>query len=193
MKNSWYLDDGIVAGTKEELCDSLETLLTHGNKFGLEIRGDKCELWTTVCFNAVDSRIKRNSQPGIEILGAAIGTPPFLAPCLEKRVKKSEKVLDNIGYLEDPQRVLGNLRSCLGAPKVVYSLRCNTQSIESNKILEKFDHPQQTTFENILGSVISNNSCAQACLPISKNRSWSSTFSEPIQSCLCWLLICQQT
>ena len=50
----------------------------------------------------------------------------------------------------------------------MYSLRCNTPSPESNKILEKFDHLERTTFENILGSVISNNSWDQACLPISK-------------------------
>ena len=60
------------------------------------------------------------------------------------------------------------MHSCLGAPKLVYSLRCNTPSPESNKILEKFDHLERTTFENILGSVISNNSWDQACLPISK-------------------------
>ena len=168
MQNSWYLDDGIIAGTEEELCESLEILATHGNKCGLELRRDKCELWSTSCFNAVDSRIKRNSQSGMEILGSAIETPTFVASCLEKRVKKLEKVLDNLGYIEDPQCALGILRSCLGAPKLVYSLRCNTPSTESNMILEKFDHLQRTTFENILGSVISDNSWEQACLPISK-------------------------
>ena len=130
MQNSWYLDDGIIAGTEEELCESFEILATHGNKCGLELRTDKCELWSTSCFNAADSRIKRDSQSGIEILGAAIGTPTFVASCLEKRVKKLEKVLDKIGYIEDPRCALGILRSCLGAPKLVYSLRCNTQSTE---------------------------------------------------------------
>ena len=166
MQNSWYID-GIIAGTEEEQCESLEILATHGNKCGLELRRDKCGLWSTACFNAVDSRIKRNSQSGIEILGAAIGSPTFVVSCLEKRVKKLE-VLDDLGYIEDPQCALGILRSCLGAPKLVYSLRCNTPSTESNKMLEKFDHLQRTTFENILGSVISDNSCDQACLPISK-------------------------
>ena len=56
----------------------------------------------------------------------------------------------------------------LGAPKLVYLLRSNTPSSESNKILEKFDHFKRTIFENILGSVININSWDQACLPISK-------------------------
>ena len=118
IQNSWYLDDGIIAGTEQELCESIEFLATHGNKCGLELRRDKSKLWSTSCFNAVDSRIKRNRQSGIEILGAAIGTPTFVASCLEKRVKKLE-VLDNLGYIEDPQCAPGILRSCLGALKLV--------------------------------------------------------------------------
>ena len=50
----------------------------------------------------------------------------------------------------------------------MYSLRCNTSTPESNKLLGNFCHLQQTSFENILGSVISNNSRDQACPPISK-------------------------
>ena len=107
MQNSWYFDDEIIAGTEEELCESLEILSTHGNRCGLELRRYKCELWSITCFNAVDSKIKRNSKSGIENLVAAIGTPTFVASCIEKRVKKLKKVLDNLGYLEDPQCALG--------------------------------------------------------------------------------------
>ena len=98
MQNSWYLDDGIIARTEQGLCESIEIVSTHCNKCGLELRRDKCKLWSNTCFNAVESRITINSQSGIEILGAAIGTPTFVASCLEKRVKKLEKVLDNLVY-----------------------------------------------------------------------------------------------
>ena len=103
-------------------------------------------------------------------MGAAIGTPTFVASCLEKRVKNLERMLDNLGYIEDTPCALGILRSCLGAPKLVYSLRYNTPTTESNIILEKFGHLQRTTFENILGSVISDISWEQARLPIGKTR-----------------------
>ena len=119
------------AGTDEELCESLEILSTHGNRCGPELRRDKCELWSTTHINAVDSRIKRSSQSGIEFLGAAIGTHTFVASCLEKQVIKLENVLDNLGYLEDPQWAPGILRSRMGAPKLVYSFWCNTPSSES--------------------------------------------------------------
>ena len=73
-----------------------------------------------------------------------------------------------MAYLDDPHCALGILRSCLGAPKMVYSLRCNTPSDESSVILQDFDKLQGTTFENVLGTLISDKAWKQACLPISK-------------------------
>ena len=82
--------------------------------------------------------------------------------------KKLEELLDNLAYVDDPQCALGILRFCLGAPKMVYSLRCNSPSDESNKILRKFDSVLRATFEGILGVLLSDTSWDQACLPINK-------------------------
>ena len=49
-----------------------------------------------------DSRIKRNSRDGLEILGAAVGSPRFLASSIQKRVQKIGKLLDYVEYLNDP-------------------------------------------------------------------------------------------
>ena len=51
---------------------------------------------------------------------------------------------------------------------MVYFLRCNSPSDESNKILRKFDSVQRATFEGILGVLLSDTSWDQACLPINK-------------------------
>ena len=51
---------------------------------------------------------------------------------------------------------------------MVYSLRCNSPSDESNEILRKFDSVQRSTFEGILGALLSDTSWDQACLPINK-------------------------
>ena len=166
LQHCWYLDDGIIAGTEIELCKALEILSESGEKFGLELRKDKCELWSFESMTKIDSLIKRNCVDGIEILGAAIGSDAFVSSCLLKRVKKLEELLDNLAYVDDPQCALGILRFCLGAPKMV-SLRCNS-SDESNKILRKFDSVQRATFEGILGVLLSDTSWDQACLPINK-------------------------
>ena len=47
-------------------------------------------------------------------------------------------------------------------------MRCNRSSEEALKTFEQFDSHQRTTFENILGVVMSNESWHQACLPINK-------------------------
>ena len=60
------------------------------------------------------------------------------------------------------------MRFCLGAPKVVYSLRCNSPSDESSKIFRKFDSVQRATFEGILGVLLSDTSWDQACLPVNE-------------------------
>ena len=116
----------------------------------------------------IDCLFKRNCVDGIEILRAAIGSESFVSSCLLKRVNKLEELLDNLAYVDDPQCALSILRSCLDAPKMLYSLRCNSPSDESNKILRKFDSVQRATFEGILGVLLSDSSWDQACLPIYK-------------------------
>ena len=107
--------------------------------------------------NGVVNRVERNSKEGLEILGSASGNLSTVAKSLRKRVNKIEKLLDNLAYLDDPQSALGFLRSSLGAPKMVYSLRCNTASDESSVFLRDFDNLQRTTFESMLGTVLSDS------------------------------------
>ena len=169
MQHCWYLDDGIIAGTAIELCKALAILSESGEKIGLKLREDKCELRSIESMTKVDSLIKRNCVDGIENLGAAIGTDAFVSSCFLKHVKKLVGLLDNLAYADDPQCALVILRFCLGAPKMVYSLRCNSPSDESILILRKFDSVQRATFEGILEVLLSDTSCDQACLPTNKS------------------------
>ena len=49
------------------------------------------EVWSKGALNTIDSRIKRNSREGLEKLGAALGSPRFIASSIQKRVQKIEK------------------------------------------------------------------------------------------------------
>ena len=169
-QHRWYFDNGIIARTEPEMNEAFDILTASGKTCGLELRRDKCEVWSKGALNTIDSRIKRNKSEGLEILGAAVGSPRFVASSKHKRVQKIEKLLKNLEYINDPHCALGILRSCLGPPKMVYSLRCNTPSEEAVNIFEEFDSLQRTTFENILGSVLCNESWHQACLPINKTN-----------------------
>ena len=46
LQHCWYLDDGIIAGTEIEHSKALEILSESGEKLGLDLRKDKCELWS---------------------------------------------------------------------------------------------------------------------------------------------------
>ena len=167
-QHCWYFEDGIIAGTEPELNDTLDILTVSGKTCGLELRRDKCGVWRKRDLNTIDSRIKRNSREGLEIQGAAVRSPWLVSASIQKRIQKIAKFLENLEYINDPLCALGILRSCLGAPKMVYSPRCNTPLEAAINIFEEFDSLQRTTFENILGTVLSNESWHQACLSIKK-------------------------
>ena len=99
-QHCWYLDDGIITGTEIELCKALENLPESGEKFDLELRKDKCKLWSIENMTKVDSL---NCVDGNEILGAAIGCDVFVSSCLFNRVKQLVELLDNLTYVDDPQ------------------------------------------------------------------------------------------
>ena len=98
----------------------IHILTVSGRTCGLELRTDKYEVWSKEALNTIESRIKRNSKEGLEILGATVGTPRFVFSSIQKRVQKIGKLLENLKYINDPQCALGILCSCLGAPKMVY-------------------------------------------------------------------------
>ena len=126
-----------------------------GEKCRLDFRKDKCAVWSKRAMNTIDSRIKGNSREVLEIF---CWIPRFVASSIQKRVQKIRKFLEKLEYLNDPHSALGILQSCLGSPKMVYSIRCSTPSVEAVNIFEQFDLLQRTTFERIMGTVLSNES-----------------------------------
>ena len=45
-RHCWYLDDDIIAETETELNEALDILAVSGKTFGLELRTNKCEVWS---------------------------------------------------------------------------------------------------------------------------------------------------
>ena len=44
VQHNWYMDDGILAGTHQQLCTALNLLTNLGEGCSLELRIEKCEL-----------------------------------------------------------------------------------------------------------------------------------------------------
>ena len=153
-------------GSEDDLIRSWDLLCQLGPDRGLHIRVDKCELWPTVDLHRLDIRIKRNDISGLEVLGAALGTPEFVCMKLNERIGKIGVLFEKLDYLDDPQCTLGILRHCIGSPKMVYSLRCQTPTSPVIKSLKVFDAQQREKLENILGTDLPEESWTQATLPI---------------------------
>ena len=130
----------------------------------------------------VDSLIKRNCVDWIESLAAAIESDALVSSCLLKRGKKLEELLEILAYEDDFQCALGILRFLPWCSQDVYSLRCNTPSDESNKILQTFDLFQRAIFEIILGILYSDTFWGQACLSINKTGVGIRLSSDQVQA-----------
>ena len=110
--------------------------------------------------------MKRNDISGLEVLGAALGTPEFVCMKLNERIGKIRVLFEKLDYLDDHQYALGILSHCIASPKMVYSLRCQTPTSPVIKSLKEFDAQQRKKLENILGTVFPEKSWTQATLPI---------------------------
>ena len=110
LQHTWYLVDGFIAESEDQIKQTLEILANECPERGLVLRKEKCELWSIKDLPSVDQTVKRNLGNGFEVLGAAVGSKDLFASCLKRRLQKILSMLDNLHHLIDPQCALGILR-----------------------------------------------------------------------------------
>ena len=74
IQNSWYLDDGIRAGTEAELMHSLDSLESEVKDLGFNVKTSKCMLWLPQTISSLDQNLKRADPESFEVRGATIET-----------------------------------------------------------------------------------------------------------------------
>ena len=166
QQHSWYLDDGVLVGSEDSLIRSWGLLCQLGPDRGLHVRVDKCELWSPVDLDGLDIRLKGSDISRLEVLGAALGSPEFVCMELNEKIVKIRLLVEKLDYRDDPQCALDILRHCIGAAKMVYSLRCQTPTSSVIKSLNEIDAQRREKLENVLGTVLPEESWNQATLPI---------------------------
>lgn len=103
--NVWYLDDGTLGGTEQELVSALEIIQREGEQLGLYLNVSKCEL---ICHNPSHMPSLLNSFPDLKIvdpscatlLGSLLGCTTALDSCLESKVYQLELISDRLCHLE---------------------------------------------------------------------------------------------
>ena len=121
--NGWFLDDGIVGGSRDEVIKVVRIILDEGPKRGLELStelsvpGDsKCRVWCPPESCSQDDPLGLGILPvredGFVHLGAPVGSGNFTHAAVKQRVEKVGALLEKLPDLEDPYSEFVLLRSC---------------------------------------------------------------------------------
>ena len=177
--NSWFLDDGILAGTREELVKAVRILLEEGPAHGLQLSTEhvvpypgtsKCALW---CgregpkeTDPLGIGILPIEGPGFVHLGAPVGSIHCVQGKAKEQVQKVQDLLLALPTLENAHGEFALLRSCFSLPKVCYLLRTCPPTLSCLMHWSRFDSLMRDSMNRILGASLSDTAWVQSQLPV---------------------------
>jgi hypothetical protein len=119
--NLWYLDDGSLVGSNDDLLQILKLIDSEGAALGLQLNLKKCVVIGSD-LDKFPSDIVRATD-GLLVLGAPVGNRSYVSNAVREIVTKAAALMSKVKKLDNPQEELLLLRSCTGAPKLIYWLR----------------------------------------------------------------------
>jgi hypothetical protein len=165
--NAWYLDDGTLCGSPQDLLAAINIIEQEGPSRGLQLNRSKSLLFipsSSLLHNPLPSDIPVTNE-GFDLLGSPIGPPSYCLSSVSRRISKLEDALSNLSLLSDSQLELSLLRSCLAYPKISFSLRTCPPSFISDAITS-FDNLMFDSLSHLVGCHLSDWSWSKASLPI---------------------------
>ena len=159
LLNTWFLDDGTLMGEQQDIFSALSIIRETSPEYGLILNEAKSCFWRPPSIRNEPIIIPLGNVPvsqedGLEMLGAAVGSPNFCTQIVEKRVLKLEAILSLLTSLEDPHIQYVLLRSCLGLPKFMYCLR-TTDPATAMQLYQRLDIAQCATLASCIGAAFS--------------------------------------
>ena len=166
--NVWYLDDGTLCGTEEELAIALSIIETEGPSRGLFLNREKSLIYTPMNSSIVHPKLRDipSTSVGFSLLGSPIGPSSFCEETVARRIHKVQEMVARLHDLEDSQLETTLLRSCLALPKVSHTLRTCPPCLIP-KALDAFDDLMRGALSDLAGSPVPNWSWLKASLPSS--------------------------
>lgn len=164
----WYLDDGIVAGSVDDVSRAWSFISSFAPSVGLSLNIAKCELALPpgIAAPASMTGLARIPVQGFDLLGSPLGTDDHCTSYLKRRVGRIAAALSQLPTIDDPQVELTLLRSCLAFPKLAFALR-SAPPVSSLAAAEAFDKLIQDTALERFALIPSPDQLSQICLPIS--------------------------
>ena len=168
--NSWYLDDGTLCGSPDDLLAALNIIEREGPSFGLHLNRSKSLLFIPPsCSGSMPSNPLPPDLPttseGFLLLGCPVGSPAFCASSASDRVEKIRSLIHLLPSLEDAHTESTLLRSCLSLPKLAFLLRTCPPSFIMDA-LHSFDESIYDSLSNLVGGSLSTWSWDKASLPV---------------------------
>ena len=177
--NAWYLDDGTLAGKKDDLKQAVDIIIEDGPPRGLYLSTaattpaplrPKSTVWSPNQSINDDDPLNRGipniKEEGITLLGTPIGSSQFIREKVKQKVNKIKDLTDHLSLLKDAHIEFILLRSCLSLPKVMYILR-TTDPTNLQDIWKDYDCATREALTRILGSPVNDPQWTQAKLPVS--------------------------
>ena len=170
----WYLDDGTIMGSPEEVARGYQLVAQKCAKWGLSVNAGKCEVIALARQEldalrraglpmgvADDGRETQDAQPGtcfrripggdFELLGAPIGSKAHCEEWMRLKVQEFFPLLRALKAMQDSQVAASLLRQCGAFSRVVFYMRC-TGHTGAREYLETFDRKVEEALCGILGS-----------------------------------------
>ena len=163
--NAWYLDDGTLVGSPEDLAAALHIVERNGPSLGLHLNRSKSLLF--IPEEVVASNSPLPSDIPITRRGfCLLGPPDYCEEIFTDRNARVRVSLVALRDMGDSQPETTLLRSCLALPKVSFILRtCPPTHIR--QAATDFDHALRLALESIVGGRLSDWSWLKATLPSS--------------------------
>ena len=163
--NAWYLDDGTLYGSADDLLSALDILESAAPAYGLSLNRSKCLLYSPDASFVLHPDIPTTHE-GFSLLGAPIGLPEFCNQYVLHKAEQALNIVPLLSSLQDSQMAFTLLRSCWSFSKMSYLLR-STPSLYISEALTAFDNRVQEAFSALLGTSFSSWSWLKATLPCS--------------------------
>ena len=188
---AWYLDDGVLTGSRSAVLRALFLIEELGPSLGIHINLAKCDLFSHNGNSMFPSTVKFSQHPNLEILGAPIGYYLFCSKFIAGKCADAKKLLSSLVEVAaiDPHVALSLLRLCGSFCRFVHLARATPPSLAGS--LKLFDEEVRKCFSSCFAiDDTTDPSWLQAQLSTRFWRSWSALSFPPLMCSFYSFFIC---
>ena len=166
--NVWYLDDGSVGGTLEDIRYDLEIVQRVGTELGLQLNRQKSEVIST---NPATASPILSAIPGAQVLdpanatllGSPIGDVASIMSVINDKIRHLTTMGERLQHLSTQDALL-LLRNSFAIPKLLYTIRSSPSFLSPS--LQSYDETLRSILSDITNINLNETAWTQASLPV---------------------------